>query len=162
MERSTAPIGVLIPGQLALGPSPGAVSFEQLAAVGISAILCLQEVGECPAPSEPSQLGMRWARVPVADGHAGGAIGLDQLRRAVAQIRRWREEGRMVYVHCYAGIGRAPTVCAAYLAACEGSSLGEALARVKQARPLASPTAQQLLVLAEFVRRSRQETDSAC
>ena len=148
-------IAVLIPGQLALGPCPGSASFAQLQQAGISAILCLQEASECPEPSEPSHRGMRWARVPVADGHAGGSIRIEQLHQAVDQIRRWRDDGQMVYVHCYAGIGRAPTVCAAYLIESEGLSLGEALARVKQARPASSPTVQQLLVLAEFARLRR-------
>jgi hypothetical protein len=155
LEQAVSGIAVLVPGQLALGPCPGEASLAELREAGISAILCLQELSECPAPPKTLLRGLHWARVPVADGHAGGSIRLEQLRRAVDQIQRWRDEGRMVYVHCYAGIGRAPTVCAAYLIESEGLGLGAALARVKRARPAASPTAQQLLVLSEFVRRRK-------
>ena len=76
---------------------------------------------------------------------------LSELARAVEQLRRWLDRGHRVYVHCYMGVGRAPTVCAAYLAATEGLALGEALERVRAARPTASPTAQQLVVLARYV-----------
>jgi protein-tyrosine phosphatase len=82
------------------------------------------------------------------------------LAKAVEQLRVWTENGEAVYLHCYLGIGRAPTVGAAFLASAYELSLGEALARIKAARPRASPTAQQLVVLAGYVsglRRGRAE-----
>jgi atypical dual specificity phosphatase len=150
-------ISILLPGQLALGPWPDLSGLAHLERAGVTAVLSLQEPSEAPDPPATFRSRFRWARVPVADGHAGGTIRLSQLRRAVETIRCWREAGEMVYVHCYAGVGRAPTVCAAYLVAAEGLRLGEALARVKRARPLASPTAQQLLVLADFARQAQEE-----
>ncbi len=42
-----------------------------------------------------------------------------------------------VYLHCTAGIGRAPTVAIGYLHACLGWELDEAIAHVKQARQCA-------------------------
>jgi protein-tyrosine phosphatase len=146
-------ISILVPGQLALGAWPDGPGVEGLARAGVTAVLSLQEPSEAPDPSPEFRRQFHWARVPVADGHAGGAISPRQLRQAVERIRRWRDDGEMVYVHCYAGVGRAPTVCAAFLIASEGLRLGEALARVKRARPLTSPTAQQLVVLAEFARQ---------
>lgn len=148
-------LAVVIPNTLAVGPAPRPGQLGALARAGVTAILSLQEELEA-APPAPLGGRLAWARVPLADGHAGGSLRLDQLRAAVAQIRRWRDEGQMVYVHCYAGIGRSPTVCAAYLIAHEGLGLGEALARVKRARPVASPTVQQLLILAEFARQVRR------
>lgn len=155
-------LAVVIPGVLALGPAPRVAELGALERAGITAVLSLQEDLEAAPPPAALRGRLEWARVPLADGHAGGSLRLDQLRTAVEQLRRWREAGHMSYVHCYAGVGRAPTVCAAYLIASEGFSLGEALARVKRARPVASPTVQQLLVLAEFARQSREwSNDSA-
>ncbi|HYT06111.1 MAG TPA: dual specificity protein phosphatase family protein, partial [Rugosimonospora sp.] len=45
--------------------------------------------------------------------------------------------GHTVYLHCTAGIGRAPTVAIGYLHACLGWELDEAIAHVKQARQCA-------------------------
>ena len=149
-------IAVVIPGQLALGPAPRPSDLGRLERAGVTAILSLQEDLEAAPLPVAVRDRLEWARVPLADGHAGGSISIEQLREAVDQLRRWREAGHMVYVHCYAGVGRAPTVCAAYLVESERLSLGEALARVKRARPVASPTVQQLLTLAEFARRAHE------
>lgn len=145
-------LAIVIPGVLALGPAPRPGELGALEQAGITAILSLQEDLEAAPPPAAVRGRLAWARVPLADGHAGGSLRLDQLRAAVEQIRRWRQEGQTVYVHCYAGVGRAPTVCAAYLITSERLGLGEALARVKRARPTTSPTVQQLRVLAEFAR----------
>src|SRR5262249_33213500 len=144
---------VLLPGELVVGPAPDlrADLFEQLASLGVDAILSLQEEREAPPPPPSVRAQFSWAREPVADGHAGGTPHPEQLVRAVAKIQRWREAGRVVYVHCFAGMGRAPTVAAAYLAASRDLPLGEAIAQVRAARACARPTAQQLIVLADYI-----------
>ena len=154
---------VLLPGELLVGPSPNVIAglFEQLAALGVTAILSLQEELEAAPPLPEQRQPFVWRRIPVADGHAGGAMSLRQLALAVAQIQVWREQREVVYVHCHAGMGRSPTVAAAYLAATRGLPLGEAIARVRAARTCTSPTAQQLLTLAAYVNQLGPETSSA-
>ena len=146
-----AAVSIVVPGELTLGPAPNEALLAQLAEHGVTAVLSLQETGEARAPSAAVRRRLRWVRVPLADGHAGGSMDPALLARAVEQLRAWRADGHLTYLHCYMGIGRAPTVAAAYLAAEHGLALGEALARVRAARPRASPTAQQLLILARYI-----------
>jgi protein-tyrosine phosphatase len=68
--------------------------------------------------------------------------GVDFIREVVAQ-------GGQVYIHCKAGVGRAPTMAAAYFIA-EGMSVDEALALIKQTRPFIAITPPQLQALHEY------------
>lgn len=61
------------------------------------------------------------------------------LRDAARAIAAWRDEGKTVFVHCVAGISRAPTVVAAYLASRLRIDGLSALERVTQAHPRAHP-----------------------
>ena len=57
-----------------------------------------------------------------------------RLGEIVALIARLVEAGERVYVHCNAGLNRAPTAAIAYLHAREGLSLEAARDEVKQRR----------------------------
>ncbi len=74
---------------------------------------------------------------------------LVQLQQGVTFIREAMEAGQGVYVHCAQGVGRAPTLAAAYLIA-EGHSPHSAMAMIRQARPFITPTPTQLKRLAEW------------
>jgi protein-tyrosine phosphatase len=90
--------------------------------------------------------------LPTPDGYAPS---VEQLREGIAFIRRVLEKGGRVYVHCLSGIGRAPTLAAAYLVS-EGMSAEEAVAAVRRARPfidLTPPQIEQLHALALLERR---------
>jgi protein-tyrosine phosphatase len=66
----------------------------------------------------------------------------DQRRRlvdAVVNLARLLSAGHRVYVHCTAGINRAPLTVLGYLTFVEGLSHGEALALVRAGRPQAEP-----------------------
>ncbi len=67
---------------------------------------------------------------------------LDQLRRGVAFIKGEVESGGTVYIHCAAGIGRAPTMAAAYLVS-TGLSPTQAWKQIKRVRPFIRPTPGQ-------------------
>jgi predicted protein tyrosine phosphatase len=67
---------------------------------------------------------------------------LDQLRRGVDFIKEEIEHGGKVYIHCAAGIGRAPTMAAAYLVSA-GLTPTQAWARIKGVRPFIRPTPGQ-------------------
>lgn len=49
------------------------------------------------------------------------------------------EEGRWVYIHCTAGMGRAPSAFLVYLCLYEGVSLESGLALVRKYRPIVNP-----------------------
>lgn len=59
---------------------------------------------------------------------------LEQLGEGVAFIAEEVAQGRGVYIHCGAGVGRAPTMAAAYLVS-TGLAPDEAWARIRSVRP---------------------------
>jgi protein-tyrosine phosphatase len=81
----------------------------------------------------------------------------EQLRKAIDALGRFLDRGRVAYVHCYAGVGRSPTVCMGYLARAERLTLVEAFGRVVSHHEPASPTAGQLAALSLYLASLRQE-----
>lgn len=77
--------------------------------------------------------GIKLVRTPIQDGSADDMASrlLAALDDLVALLRH-RER---VYLHCNAGLNRAPTLAIAYLRAHGGMSLNEAMAHVKKRRP---------------------------
>lgn len=78
---------------------------------------------------------------------------LEHLEKGVTFIREVIQGGGKVYIHCGAGVGRAPTMAAAYLID-EGYSLDESLAMIRKVRPfitITSPQMEQLRSFAESV-----------
>ncbi len=140
----------VIPNHLALGPFPQVQDLERLRTQGITAILTLNEEHEGSLPLRlKSQF--TWSRVEIPDGLFGGVPEVSHLAQCVEILGQWRSEGHHVYVHCMAGIGRSPLICAAYLIIYESYSLSESLQRIQQVRPIASPDARQLMVLSQFL-----------
>ena len=74
----------------------------------------------------------------VADLSRGAAFAAEEIAR-----------GGKVYIHCAVGVGRAPTMAAAYLIS-TGLAPQDALEQIKQARPFVHLTAAQRAVLDEF------------
>jgi protein-tyrosine phosphatase len=76
--------------------------------------------------------GIKFVRTQIQDGSADAmAERLTDTLDALAQLIR---SGERVYLHCNAGLNRAPTLAIAYLRAHDGMSLDEACAHVKQRR----------------------------
>jgi protein-tyrosine phosphatase len=73
---------------------------------------------------------LRFVRTPIPDGGAD-AMAL-QLKTALAALRDLIEARERVFLHCNAGMNRAPTLAIAFMRAFGGMSLDEALAHVKQ------------------------------
>ena len=71
-------------------------------------------------------------RTPIPDGSAG-QFAL-HLERALGDLKKLTDAGERVYVHCNAGMNRAPTLAIAFLRAHRGMTLDEAMAHVKQRR----------------------------
>jgi atypical dual specificity phosphatase len=112
--------------------------------VGVSVVVNLQEEQQDAfAPYEKID-GYLW--LPAPDGRAPS---LEQISQGVAFIQAAIRGGRMVFVHCKAGQGRAPLLCACYLIA-EGASTMEAIKSVQSARPSTQLTPEQSARLREF------------
>ncbi|MCU0474926.1 MAG: dual specificity protein phosphatase family protein [Anaerolineae bacterium] len=85
------------------------------------------------------------------------APSMEHLHEGVRFITERVAAGERVYIHCAGGIGRAPTMAAAYLIS-TGDSVEMALKRIRIVRPFINPTPPQLDALRAFeaiVRRNR-------
>ena len=67
---------------------------------------------------------------------------LDSLRKGVDFIRSEIEKGGKVYIHCGAGVGRAPTMAAAYLVSA-GMTPQQAWEAIRKERIFIRPTRVQ-------------------
>lgn len=77
------------------------------------------------------------------------AISIEHLHSGVDFIRAQVAAGRKVYIHCAGGVGRAPTMAAAYFIA-EERSLTEALALIRATRPFIKVMPPQMAQLQKF------------
>lgn len=82
----------------------------------------------------------KYLYLPTVDNHAPT---LDDLQKGVEFITAEVESGGQVYIHCWEGVGRAPTMTAAYLVS-TGITPAEAWGKIKQVRPFIRPTVPQL------------------
>ncbi len=139
----------ILDGKLAVGERPR--SYFDLMSLGFTAAVNLQEEGE-PNPVREIPEGFLWKRVSIEDGIVGGVPSVEQIKTAVKAIEGFLKEERATYVHCYAGVGRSPTVCMAYLARSESLRLVEAYDRIATAHPLTDPTSEQLQTLDRYLR----------
>ena len=94
--------------------------------------------------------------LPTEDDHAPT---MEHLRRGVAFVEQAVSQGAAVYVHCGGGIGRAPTMAAAYLIS-QGRTLGEAVALIRKTRPFIHIMPPQLEQLRRFEASLREESAS--
>lgn len=72
-----------------------------------------------------------------------------KLYAAIQALNELLSEGHTVYLHCTAGIGRAPTVAIGYLHVCLGWDLEDAIAHVKMRRQCAPHLEALLLAIAD-------------
>ncbi len=129
--------------QLYVGGQMNADGWRWLAARGLTADLNLRSEYDDAAHGIAPQ---SYLWLPTEDDHAPA---LEQLQAGVDFIRRNIEGGGKVYVHCAGGVGRAPTMAAAYLVS-TGLSVEQAWSLVRATRPFVTPTPPQLAALERF------------
>ncbi|WP_322806233.1 dual specificity protein phosphatase [Thermanaerothrix sp.] len=112
---------------------------------GIKAVVNLrQEFDDRAAGLAPQY----YLHLPTIDDQAPT---LEDLSAGVKFIHSHIEAGRSVYVHCASGVGRAPTLAAAYLVS-RGYPVAQAWAIIRRARPFIRPTAVQYEQVERFAR----------
>lgn len=74
---------------------------------------------------------------------------LEDLKRGAEFIRDEIDNGGKVYIHCGVGVGRAPTMAAAYFVI-TGLTPDEALSKIRKVRPFIHLTGKQKNSLHEF------------
>jgi atypical dual specificity phosphatase len=83
--------------------------------------------------SEYDAHGISFVRTPIQDGSADAMA--ERLEAALHDLRDLVRSSGRVYVHCNAGMNRAPTLAIAFLRAYRQMSLEEAMVLVKKQRP---------------------------
>ena len=129
--------------QLYVGGQIRAGGWRWLVAHGVTANVNLREKHNDSVHGVP-QDSYLW--LPTRDDDAPTP---QQLRSGVAFISRVIEQGGRVYVHCASGVGRAPTMAAAYLMS-TGMTYEQAIAAIQHVRPFIKPTLPQLEALKRF------------
>ncbi len=110
---------------------------------GITAVINLRlEFDDAEAGLAP----FRYLYLPTVDDQAPT---LEHLAEGVAFITSELAGGGSVYIHCGSGIGRAPSLAAAYLIN-TGLAPKEAWARIRARRPFIRPTAVQVQQIERF------------
>lgn len=128
--------------RLAVGSAPR--TYEALRRRGFTAAVSLQEDSEVGPAHETVPRDFDAFRIPIRDGVAGGVPTVEQVARAAALVKKLLDDGRTTYVHCYAGVGRSPMACVAYLARFEKMTLEEATALVLARHAFAAPNDVQV------------------
>jgi len=82
------------------------------------------------------------------------AISLSQLHEGVRWVNRQLDEGHRVYIHCEHGVGRSALLTCCVLVS-RGCAPLEALELAKQARPVVSPSPEQLEAFIAWTREWR-------
>ena len=117
--------------------------LRQMRALGITATVNMRE------ESDDAERGVTldhdlW--LPITDD---AAPALDDLERGSHFIEEQLTAGRGVYVHCASGVGRAPTLAAAYLVHI-GKTPEDAWSIVRGGRPFIRPTPPQIDVIETY------------
>lgn len=142
------PLSWVIPGKLALGALPR--SPESLTQAKIAAVLSLSHPWEgCLPATFDGQFELY--RCPLPDSRCHEKLTPEQLAKAVEIVRHSVQNHQALYVHCWAGIERSPTVCIAYLCRYDRQPLWDALEWVKTVHPSARPTPDQLGAIEQFL-----------
>jgi atypical dual specificity phosphatase len=148
-KRSTSqpkPFRWIIDQRLAVGPIPNPNTQTQLLSAGIRAVLtlCAEQEGTPPAALLDA---VQWTRYVLPDSHYDAPLTVELLEPAVEIVRQAIVDRLPIYVHCFAGIERSPTVCVAYLCKYEQMQPWEALNSVKQSNPRTGLTPEQVRVI---------------
>jgi len=108
------------------------------------------------AEFDDRQLGLalpNYLHLPTVDDNAPS---LQDLHAGVAFYRRIKANGGKVYIHCGAGVGRAPTMAAACLIA-EGFTPEAAWEKIRQVRIFIRPTRVQQEQIQRFAEMQAQQ-----
>ena len=151
---------------LYVGPQHRASGKRALAQAGIAYILNMRSefdddaqglTPDTPPGSSPSDAPAAYCHLPTPDDEAPS---MAHLAEGIAFIESALDSGGKVYIHCSAGVGRAPTMAAAYLIR-RGYGADDALDLIRSARPFISITPPQMQRLRELESLETARPDNA-
>ncbi len=129
---------------LIIGGQPANRVWEKMIVRGVTGVINLRR--EYSYELRIDKQRVRYLHLPTADNEAPS---LEQLSEGVRFIREIVAQQGKVYIHCWEGLGRGPTMAAAYFVS-EGMSPDEALTCIRRVRPFIRPTPSQIARLQEF------------
>ena len=150
---------------LYVGPQHRANGKRALAQAGIAYILNMRSefddathnlTLDDPNGSSPADARASYCHLPTPDDEAPS---MAHLAQGIAFIEDAIGSGGKVYIHCSAGVGRAPTMAAAYLIH-RGYSIDDALDLIRSARPFIAITLPQMRRLRELEALQTARPDS--
>ena len=134
--------------QVFVGAQYNSTGLRRLAEWGIDSVVNLRtEFNDAAHGLAPEY----YLHLPVVDDDAPT---MEQMERGVNFIRQSVSRGGKVYIHCAGGVGRAPTLAAAYFVN-QGMHLDEAVSLIQRARPFINIMPAQMQRLQEFARDGR-------
>lgn len=122
--------------QLYVGGQHRRRGLPRMASMGITAVVNLRSEHDDEAAGVALK---RYLHLAVIDNTP---LTPENLRDGVAFIRSEIEQGGVVYIHCGVGVGRAPTMAAAYLVS-TGLTTDEAWDKLRAVRPFVWPNKRQ-------------------
>lgn len=136
----------LVPPNMFIGPYPQSLDdIEKMARAGVTAVFNLQ------TDEDFEHRAIQWSLLLERYKHHDIKVVRFQIRDFDRDSLREKlngathaldvllKEGRKVYIHCTAGMGRAPACAVAYLCWVKGMGLEDAVAHVKKYRKVAVP-----------------------
>jgi len=151
----------VIPGRVLAGEHPAVSDADESRArlarlheAGIDSFVDLTEKGEMPAYRHLLPRGTEYLRSAIVD--TGVPNNVSQTRALLASIRFGLDNGRRIYVHCRAGIGRTGLIIGCFLADQEanGAAAIKTLNRLwrQSDRAKTWPTVPQTAEQADYIR----------
>ncbi len=102
---------------------------------------------------DPLDLPLTFLHLPTVDNEAPSLLHLEQ---GVDFIRQYTENNQGVYIHCWEGLGRGPTMAAAYLVS-TGMTPDEAWEKIQETRPFIRPTDVQKQQIEAFTLHYKEQ-----
>jgi protein-tyrosine phosphatase len=148
--RPSYTFGWITPAIL-LGGQPARKVWGTLIRRGITGVINLRH--EYDYQAEIGSLALRYLYLPTVDNTAPSQ---EHIRIGVQFLEEELSKGGKVYVHCWEGLGRSPTLVAAYLVK-TGLTPEEAWTRIRRVRPFIRPTQGQRERLEEYALESKSK-----
>jgi dual specificity phosphatase 12 len=124
----------------------GIADAEELADANPSGITTV--ISLCELPVESKRRGICYLHLPVTDDEPVPVHQFDRILDALYENCRWGS----VLLHCSLGISRAPSMGAAFMAACGYKNIDAALNEIRKVRPFIHPSTVLVESLKEHLR----------
>jgi len=134
--------------EIYVGPQYRRLGKRKLELLGINASVNMRKEYDDAANNLNFE---QYCHLPTVDDQAPS---LEQLNLGVEFISRVVAQGGRVYIHCTGGIGRAPTMAAAYFIS-QGFKIDEAIGLISRSRPFVFITPAQINQLGRFEAQCR-------